>query len=960
MSLFYLLDVYDDTLTPNTSQTEMLLFGICEDKRVCIRVTDTPFCLFVQVPDDFDDLDKLKNDINAGVKPNIYKCQRTNCCASVDYVPKKSKSEETEKTIVFMCTHPCVHKIKNDRSLTTTITDAKFIQLRSCVGYFPKPKKFVQLTLSRPFLSNQVCKFLYSYMKTNKWNGGEEVCDVFNDATTAFCYSYEKQTEICTGSVIDLASLKKVQTQKTICDEEYLVSYKNLVISNQRLPPPVLKTISFDIETSVRQKTSISSPDKDEILLITCSYEEKDYGFTWGGFFTDVKEITVYKSEREMLHAFLLFIKKINPDVFTGHNCNAFDWEFILVRAKMLGVPFMTELSRLKNFSLIYLNAQRQSEGKGSYTVTYIHCPGRIFHDMYPYMKQLPQKRTSYKLDDICEDVLKEKKLDFDVKKNNEVFFGNDKTKRDEFFQYGLKDSRLALMLYNKTKALNNVLLISKIVGMTVRQWLLVGVQEQLRQLARRFFWPRGVVVPKHDVVYGPVKKTIIPYYEKLPILCKYEGGMVLEPVPGRYTDPVITLDIKSSYPSNMRSANLCISTVCEPETPGAIKYSTGYWFVSDKKQKGLFPEILELLMKERNDAKALMAEALESGNKYMADIYDITQNGLKIVANSLYGTTGAPDSIFNCPYAATTTTARGRECLQMLLDFMKREGLEVLYGDTDSIFAVLRGKTPAETIAIGKALAKKINSEGILPNLVEIDFENYKLPFLITKKKKYMSINYTSLDKPGKLSQKGTIAVMSDNAPIAARIFTSLTKMLMDVSCTLDEIELFLRSEIYKIMNFDAKIEDFIIAQTFKQELHKYKDSTKQVHLQVLGHWNKWSPSTTPKVGDKIPYLIARIHNKKAKMGDRVRPPFLIKSIKEIDVEVFVKQKLQKPISNLLSVAGFDKQRIKNMFEFPYTYDKTKSTQLLGENTIDVKYLDLYKPALEKQRKITDMFKHI
>jgi hypothetical protein len=82
MSLFYLLDIYDTTVSESSSQTEILLFGINDTKRVCIRVIETPFCLFVQVPDDFEDLEGLKNEINTKVKPNKKYCMRTNCCPS--------------------------------------------------------------------------------------------------------------------------------------------------------------------------------------------------------------------------------------------------------------------------------------------------------------------------------------------------------------------------------------------------------------------------------------------------------------------------------------------------------------------------------------------------------------------------------------------------------------------------------------------------------------------------------------------------------------------------------------------------------------------------------------------------------------------------------------------------------------------------------------------------------------
>lgn len=962
-SLFYILDIHDGTLTESTTQTEILLFGIKDNKRCVVRVTDVPFCLFVQVPDSYeaDDVWQLKNTINAQVRINKNFCMRTNCCGNTKQEDKRQKTNDsTHEKIDFLCTSPCAHKIRNDKSLDKVVSNASLMMLRSCVGYYKEKKKFACLTLTRPFVSNQVCKFLYAYMKTQQWNNGEEVCEVFMDATTAFAYSYHFSRPICTGTVLDLTNVTRVNTQKTECEEEYIISYKKMVFSDMKLPPPTcLSVLAFDIETSVRANTSISTPDKDEILLITGAFEDRDYGFTWGNLPTNLPNIVQYRTEKEMLEGFLEFIRKLDPDIITGFRCNAFDWEFIFVRAKMLGVPFMNKLSKVKNFHIIYLNAKRSSGAGGSYTVTYIICPGRLFIDVYPYAKKSLDKQPSYSLDHVSYVVLKERKIEFDVTQNNRIFYGESIEERDKFFMYGLRDSRLALRLFDAMKILNNVLILSNIVGMTVRQYLLIEKQEQLRNLARRFFWPRGFVTPKHENVGG---ESIIPYYKKLPILAKYEGGTVLKPKPGRYLDPVITLDINSMYPSIMRSANLCISTVCTPDTPGAVKHSTQYCFIPSTMQKGLFPEMLELLIKERNDAKANMAKAEANKDVYMQDIYNIMQKGLKEVANSLYGTTGAPDSIFKCPYAAATTTAIGRECFQKLLDFMLGEKLETIYGDTDSIFAVLRGTSFRDSFTVGKALSAKINSQGVLPPLVKIAFENVKWFFMIFEKKKYVSTNYTDPDGEGKLSQKGTVAVMSDNAPIAGVIFTVLTKMMMDKNTTLDELETYVRQQLYRILNYDTALEmkDFIIAQSFRKELKDYANPDNQVHIQALKHWKRWSPSTAPVLGDKIPYLIARMPDEKAKMGECVRPPFMLKNIREVDVNRFVNNKLVEPISKFLRVAGFEQERVKSVFDFRKhsVFDPKKKEQHIPKHHLRPSYLNLYKKEKSTQPKITDMFK--
>lgn len=41
-----------------------------------------------------------------------------------------------------------------------------------------------------------------------------------------------------------------------------------------------------------------------------------------------------------------------------------------------------------------------------------------------------------------------------------------------------------------------------------------------------------------------------------------YEGATVIDPRKGYYTDPIVTLDFSSLYPSIMMAHNLCYSTL--------------------------------------------------------------------------------------------------------------------------------------------------------------------------------------------------------------------------------------------------------------------------------------------------------------------------------------------------------------------------------------------------------------
>jgi hypothetical protein len=86
----------------------------------------------------------------------------------------------------------------------------------------------------------------------------------------------------------------------------------------------------------------------------------------------------------------------------------------------------------------------------------------------------------------------------------------------------------------------------------------------------------------------------------------------------------------------------------------------------------------------------------------------DIRQQALKLTANSMYGCLGFTHSRFYAKPLAQLVTSQGREILQSTADLVENTlGLEVIYGDTDSIMVntnlndVTKAKVRIRRIAI-------------------------------------------------------------------------------------------------------------------------------------------------------------------------------------------------------------------------------------------------------------------
>src|SRR5437762_11190814 len=66
---------------------------------------------------------------------------------------------------------------------------------------------------------------------------------------------------------------------------------------------------------------------------------------------------------------------------------------------------------------------------------------------------------------------------------------------------------------------------------------------------------------------------------------------------------------------------------------------------------------------------------------------YQVVQNALKVVLNACYGVFGSDRCSLCCPPLAESTAAVGRFDITSTIQEAKRLGIEVFYGDTDSLF---------------------------------------------------------------------------------------------------------------------------------------------------------------------------------------------------------------------------------------------------------------------------------
>jgi DNA polymerase, archaea type len=187
----------------------------------------------------------------------------------------------------------------------------------------------------------------------------------------------------------------------------------------------------------------------------------------------------------------------------------------------------------------------------------------------------------------------------------------------------------------------------------------------------------------------------------------RYSGGLVLQPEPKSYATPIEVFDVKGLYPTVMMLHNLSFETVCCSccvDDPSArvpreimdsindalrIKIKSNEVYESEERywiclrKRGAIPTMLDKFKQERDHYRILGDEPMSQA--------------LKVMMNSIYGLFGS-DGIFEFQdyRVAELVTAFARlKLLEMKELANKQFGMNIIYGDTDSIFVSTINKKP-------------------------------------------------------------------------------------------------------------------------------------------------------------------------------------------------------------------------------------------------------------------------
>jgi DNA polymerase I len=298
-----------------------------------------------------------------------------------------------------------------------------------------------------------------------------------------------------------------------------------------------------------------------------------------------------------------------------------------------------------------------------------------------------------------------------------------------ELAKYCFRDSEITFKLtdFEDELVMKLILVLARISSMPMDDVSRQGVSRWIRNFMHREHRKRNMLIPNAEDILTTKGKTTTKAIIKGK---KYKGAIVVEPVPGVHFN-VADMDFQSLYPSIIKVWNLGYQSILcsHPECRTNLVPDTPHWICTKKRALeslliGSLRDLRVQCYKLRSKDKSLPAE--------LRSWYSITQGALKVILNASYGVFGADSFDLYCPPVAEATAAIARHSLTQILNKAKELEIQVLYGDTDSVF--LKNPSKAQTEELSHWTERELKMS------LDVD-KIYRYVVFSSRKKNYLGV---------------------------------------------------------------------------------------------------------------------------------------------------------------------------------------------------------------------------
>ncbi|KAG2011412.1 DNA polymerase alpha catalytic subunit [Coprinopsis cinerea AmutBmut pab1-1] len=619
-------------------------------------------------------------------------------------------------------------------------------------------------------------------------------------------------------------------------------------------------------------------------------------------------QILPTQNERMLLSLLLAAINKSDPDIIIGHEFLGVSLDVLLHRMKDLKVDHWSRLGRFRR-------SKWPNIGKQGTNVRFLN--GRLTCDLASDAAKSMISSTTWSLTEMCSTHLGLERQDIDPDDTANYLDGSlsGPGKMMTFVQHCEMDAHYQMAIATKVQILPLTRQLTNLAGNAWNKTLNGGRAERNEYILLHEFHRLKYICP--DKTYG--KKTVPKETadeegdapKSKAKRDKYKGGLVFEPKRGLWDSYILVMDFNSLYPSIIQEYNIDFTTVDPPEVD-----ENGEEKIPDPpsdKDKGVLPRLIATLVNRRRQVKSLMKDRTATPAKLLQ--YDIKQQALKLTANSMYGCLGFEYSRFYARPLAALTTFKGREILTRTRELAESLNLDVIYGDTDSVFVNSGVNDFAEALKTSAIFKKAVNDQY---NLLEIDLDCVFQRLLLLQKKKYAALKVEDGSRTS-VEVKGLDMKRREYCALSKEVSQYVLARILSGDSTEDVVETihkYLGTMSQNVRSGQVKLEDFIVFKRLGKNPEDYPDAKSQPHVQVALRMKAKGQSA--RSGDVIPYIFCLGEGEESArttQADRARHPDEVRrgaGVVKIDYEWYLAHQVLPPIERLCdAIEGTDRARL-------------------------------------------------
>jgi DNA polymerase zeta len=697
-----------------------------------------------------------------------------------------------------------------------------------------------------------------------------------------------------------------------------------------------MSTMSLEIHVNTRGKL-VPNPEEDEVQCIFwCSKSDENFA-TGDSASSEIQsgiivqsedgslaqsvqnqtsvEVLEEDSELNLMVRMVEIVRTHDPDVLTGYEVHGGSWGYLVERARFkYDYNLCDEFSRMKSQS--FGRFGKAADKWGFNTTSTIRVTGRHMINIWRAMRS-ELNLLQYTMENTTWHLLHRRVPHYSWRTLSDWYISGKPRDLSKLLRYYLTRTKLDIDILEANELIPRTSEQARLLGVDFFSVFSRGSQFKVESIMFR------IAKPENFMLVSPNRKQVGSQnaLECIPL--------VMEPRSAFYNSPLLVLDFQSLYPSVMIAYNYCYSTFLGrivnwrgANKMGFAEYKrqerllellkdhiniapNGMMYCKPEIRKSLLAKMLTEILETRVMVKSGMKQ--DKDDKTLQQLLNNRQLALKLLANVTYGYTSASFSgRMPCSEIADSIVQTARETLERsvaLIHSVHKWKAEVVYGDTDSLFIYLPGRTKDQAFDIGNEIAKTITDMN--PRPMKLKFEKVYHPCVLLAKKRYVGYKYESRDQVRpEFDAKGIETVRRDGTPAEQMIEEKALKILFETA-DLSQVKSYFQKQFEKIMRGSVSIQDFCFAREVK--LGTYSDKGPPPPGALISTKKMLEDARAePQYGERVPYVVVT-GAPGSRLIDRCVAPedLLDNSHLQLDAEYYISKNLIPPLERIFNLVG-------------------------------------------------------